>query len=161
MPAGRFTPPPNDWKHLARTRRILTQGGKLRLMAVGDSIVNDTMRSGWIEPAAGGLSQGARSPPPSTCAAAAAPNTSGRTTASLDRCFRADPTWCFSAASASGLSQISPLMIEQLRAGLPEVEILLGTGAFGTTDPRDAVALAHAPHSGSGDYGRRLRETRG
>jgi hypothetical protein len=48
MPPGRFTPPPNDWKYLANTRRILTEGGKLRLMAIGDSIVNDTMRSGWV-----------------------------------------------------------------------------------------------------------------
>jgi lysophospholipase L1-like esterase len=38
------------------------------------------------------------------------------------------------------------------------VEILLGTGAFGTTDPRDAAALAAAPHSGTGEYGRRLRQ---
>ena len=48
MPAGGFTPPPNDGKHLPRPRRILTEGGTLRLMAVGDSIVNDTMRSGWV-----------------------------------------------------------------------------------------------------------------
>lgn len=48
MPPGQFTAPPADWTHLRRTRRILTQGGDLRLLALGDSIVNDTMRSGWI-----------------------------------------------------------------------------------------------------------------
>jgi len=29
MPLGSFTPPPNDWQHLQRTRRILAQGGEL------------------------------------------------------------------------------------------------------------------------------------
>jgi hypothetical protein len=48
MPPGKFTLPTPDWKNLARTRRILTEGGELRLLAVGDSIVNDTMRSGWV-----------------------------------------------------------------------------------------------------------------
>ena len=51
-------------------------------------------------------------------------------------------------------------MIRQLRAGLPEVEILLATGTFGTTDPRDPVALAKAPHSGTGAYGERSRRWR-
>ena len=48
MPKGRFTPPAPDWPHLRRTRQLLTQGGELRLLALGDSIVNDTMRSGWV-----------------------------------------------------------------------------------------------------------------
>ena len=48
MPKGRFTPPQPDWSHLARTRRILKEGGDLCLMAIGDSIVNDTMRSAWV-----------------------------------------------------------------------------------------------------------------
>jgi hypothetical protein len=48
MPNGQFTPPPNDWKHLARARQRLTEGGPLDIMMVGDSITNDTDRSGWI-----------------------------------------------------------------------------------------------------------------
>jgi len=48
MPKGNFTPPSSDWTHLKRTRRILTEGGTLRLLALGDSIVNDTMRSAWV-----------------------------------------------------------------------------------------------------------------
>ncbi|MGA2659835.1 MAG: hypothetical protein ABSH34_20215, partial [Verrucomicrobiota bacterium] len=42
MPKGQFTPPAPDWPHLRRTRQLLTQGGELRLLALGDSIVNDT-----------------------------------------------------------------------------------------------------------------------
>ncbi len=41
--------------------------------------------------------------------------------------------------------------------GLPEVEILLASGAFGTADPRDPMALAQASHSGTGAYGRALK----
>jgi hypothetical protein len=48
MPPGTFTAPPHDRTHLPRTRRILCEGGELRLLALGDSIVNDTMRSGWV-----------------------------------------------------------------------------------------------------------------
>lgn len=28
MPLGSFTPPSNNWQHLSRTRRLLTQGGE-------------------------------------------------------------------------------------------------------------------------------------
>jgi len=48
MPKGKFVEPKLDWSNLSRTRRILTDGGELRLLAMGDSIVNDTMRSGWV-----------------------------------------------------------------------------------------------------------------
>lgn len=48
MPSGEFAAPAADWTHLRRTRRLLTEGGDLRLLALGDSIVNDTMRSGWV-----------------------------------------------------------------------------------------------------------------
>lgn len=52
-------------------------------------------------------------------------------------------------------------VIHQLRAGLPEVEILLATGTFGTADPRDAAALADVSHSGTGAYGQALKELAG
>jgi hypothetical protein len=48
-------------------------------------------------------------------------------------------------------------VIRQLRAGLPELEILLFTGTFGTADPRDAATLARASHSGTGAYGQALK----
>ena len=48
MVKGEFTPPKPDWTHLKRTRRILTEGGDLHLLAMGDSIVADTMRSAWL-----------------------------------------------------------------------------------------------------------------
>src|SRR5579862_741419 len=33
MPKGQFTAPPADWTHLVQTRRVLTEGGELRLLA--------------------------------------------------------------------------------------------------------------------------------
>ena len=47
-------------------------------------------------------------------------------------------------------------VIRQLRAGLPDVEILLATGTFGTADPR-TPGLARASHSGTGAYGQALK----
>jgi lysophospholipase L1-like esterase len=49
-------------------------------------------------------------------------------------------------------------VLRQLRAQLPEVEVLLFSGAFGTTDPRDPDALAGAAHSGTGAYGAALQK---
>jgi hypothetical protein len=48
MVKGKFTRPKPDWTHLKRTRRILTEGSELHVLALGDSIVNDTMRSAWL-----------------------------------------------------------------------------------------------------------------
>jgi hypothetical protein len=157
MPAGRFTPPPNDWKHLTRTRRILTEGGELRLIALGDSIVNDTMRSGWVT-----LLQAAYPRAEITATVYVRGGGGARHFLERDRLgrhvFPRRPDLVFlGGISQRSLSDLAAL-VEALRAGLPEVEILLGTGAFGTADPRDAEALSAAPHSGTGDYGRRLRE---
>jgi len=151
MPKGDFTAPPGDWEPLARTRRILTQGGELRLMAVGDSIVNDTMRSGWVAklqeayPKAkidamvyvrgGGGCQHYKE--------------EGRVAKYI---LPRKPNLVYiGGISQKDIASIREV-IHQLRAGLPEVEILLATGTFGTADPR-AAALATAPHSGTGAYG--------
>lgn len=156
MPPGRFTPPENDWRHLARTRRLLAEGGRLHVMAVGDSIVNDTMRSGWIA-----LLRAAHPRTDITATVYVRGGGGAQHFREADRLarhvFPRRPDLVF----LGGISQRSiedlAALIDQLRAGLPEVEILLGTGAFGTTDPRDPAALAAAPHSGTGEYGRRLR----
>jgi len=43
----RYSPPPKRWKDLPRTQKLLTNGGALRVVMLGDSIVNDTSRSCW------------------------------------------------------------------------------------------------------------------
>jgi hypothetical protein len=150
MPVGRFTPPPTDWSHLPRTRKALTEGGPLHILGLGDSIVNDTMRSAWLAKLA-----------------EAYPKTKIRGTLFIRggggcQHYREEqrirkvvlplkPDLVF----IGGISQKSTddirEVIHQLRAGLPNVEILLATGTFGSTDPRDKEALAKARHSGTGE----------
>ncbi len=48
MAKGEFAAPKADWSHLVAARKALTEGGEVRLLALGDSIVNDTMRCGWV-----------------------------------------------------------------------------------------------------------------
>jgi len=141
MPKGRFTPPRNDWTGLQRTRRILTEGGELHVLGLGDSIVNDTMRSGWIAllreayPKAkirgtvyvrgGGGCQHYRE--------------EGRVQKYL---LPLKPDLVFiGGISQKDVASIREV-IRQLRAGLPDAEFLLASGPFGSADPRDPDALA-------------------
>ena len=156
MPAGTFTPPPSDWTFLRNTRRILTEGGELRLLALGDSIVNDTMRSGWVN----GLQ--AAYPKAKIAATVYVRGAGGcqhyRQENRVEKFIvpRRPDLVLIGGISQSGVDDIREV-IHQLRKSLPEVEILLATGAFGTTDPRDAKELAAASHSGTGGYGVALR----
>jgi lysophospholipase L1-like esterase len=156
MPRGWFAKPKPDWKRLRRTRAILRQGGELRLMAVGDSIVNDTMRSGWVAKLAeaypkakveamvyvrgGGGCQHYRE--------------QGRVAKYIVP-YKPDLVF-IGGISQKDIESIREV-IHQLRAPLPQVEILLATGTFGTADPRVPEELAKAPHSGTGPYGQALK----
>jgi len=157
MPRGEFTPPKPDWTHLQRTRRRLTEGGSLRIVAIGDSIVNDTMRSGWVA-----LLREAY--PKADIQAMVYVRGGGgcqhyRQEGRIDKVvvpLRPDLVLIggISQKDTDGIREV----IHQLRAALPEVEILLTTGVFGTADPRDAEELAKAPYSGTGPYGQALRQ---
>jgi len=156
MSQGEFTPPPPDWTYLRRTRRLLTEGGDLRLLAVGDSIVNDTMRSGWVA-----LLQEAY---PKACIQATVYVRGGggcQHYREEDRVAKYILPRRPDLVLLGGISQqdITSIreVIRQIRQGLPEVEFLLATGTFGTADPRDADTLARAPHSGTGAYGQQLK----
>lgn len=156
MPGGEFASPPPDWKHLRRTRRLLTEGGELRLFAMGDSIVNDTMRSGWVA-----LLQEAY--PKARVQAMVYVRGGGgcqhyRDAGRVQKYVlphRPDLVF-IGGISQQDVASIREV-IHQVRQGLPEVEFLLTTGTFGTADPRDPAVLARASHSGTGDYGRQLK----
>ena len=47
MPPVQYKPPSDRMDQLSQTRRRLTEGGTLRVVMLGDSIVNDTSRSCW------------------------------------------------------------------------------------------------------------------
>jgi len=51
MTAVRYVPPSDRWTFLPRTRKRLLEGGALRIVMLGDSIVNDTSRSSWTRSA--------------------------------------------------------------------------------------------------------------
>lgn len=156
MPPGWFTPPAPDWTWLQRTRRILTGGGDLRVLALGDSIVNDTMRSGWV-----GL-LGEAYPRARIEATVYVRGGGGcQHYREADRVARYILPRRPDLVLIGGISQedIASIrsVIRQIRAALPETEFLLMTGAFGRVDARDAEAVAEAPHSGTGAYGRALQ----
>ena len=149
MPPGQFTKPPADWTHLRRTRRILAEGGELRLLALGDSIVNDTMRSGWV-------AQLQEAYPKAAIQATVFVRGGGgcqhyREEGRVEKYIvpRNPDLVYIGGISQKDIASIGEV-IRQLRAGLPDVEILLATGTFGTADPRDPATLAKAPHSGTG-----------
>lgn len=156
MPQGEFAPPPGDWAHLPRTRRILIEGGDLRLLALGDSIVNDTMRSGWV------AQLQVAYPKPSIHTTVYVRGGGGgqhyRAEGRVAKFIlpRKPDLVLIGGISQKDIASIRDV-IRQLRAGLPDVEVLLFTGTFGTVDPRDPGALAKAPHSGTGEYGAALK----
>ena len=157
MLEGRFTAPVNDWTYLKRTRSVLAEGGQLRLLALGDSIVNDTMRSAWVAK----LQQAY---PKARIKATVYVRGGGgcqhykEDDRIAENVIPRKPDLVFiGGISQKSIEDIGEV-IDQLRAGLPEVEILLATGTFGTADPRDPEALAKAAHSGTGAYGRKLKK---
>lgn len=168
LPRGEFTPPPHDWRHLPRTRRALADGGRLTIVALGDSIVNDTMRSGWIN-------QLRVLHPRTTIRCFVCVRGGGgchffRQEGRLARYVvplepdlviiggisRGDRMLPDGSVERAGIGPIRDA-ITQLRAALPETEVLLMTGAFGAADPRAADELADASYSATSPEGRDLR----
>jgi lysophospholipase L1-like esterase len=157
MPRGSFTASRPDWRRLRRTRAKLMRGGELRILALGDSIVNDTMRSAWI----GRL---AEAYPKAAIKAAVYVRGGGGCQHYREerRVARFLVPWKPDLILIGGISQagIEPIrdVLRQVHAALPKAEVLLFTGTFGTADPRVAAELAAAPHSGSGAYGAALKK---
>jgi lysophospholipase L1-like esterase len=157
MKPGEFTPPKPDWTHLQRTRRLLTEGGELHLLALGDSIVNDTMRSGWVA-----LLR--EQYPKATIRATVYVRGGGgcqhykEENRIAKHVVPLKPDLVFIGGISQKDTESIREVIHQLRAALPQVEFLLATGTFGTADPRDPEALAKAAHSGTGPYGEALKK---
>jgi lysophospholipase L1-like esterase len=129
----------------------------LRLLALGDSIVNDTMRSGWV-------AKLQEAYPKATIQATVYVRGGGGCQHNKEQgrvaknILPRKPDLVFIGGISQRDIESIRAVIRQLREGLPDVEILLATGAFGTTDPRDPQALAQAPHSGTGAYGQALQK---
>ena len=157
MLKGTFAPPAPDWTYLQRTRRILTQGGELRLLAMGDSIVNDTMRSGWVARLQEAYSQANIKATVYVRGGGGCQHYRENERIAKNVIPRKPNLVFIGGISQKSIEDIQEV-VHQLRAALPEVEILLATGTFGRTDPRDPEALAKAAHSGTGAYGQSLKK---
>jgi hypothetical protein len=157
MPNGEFTIPVNDWKHLERTHRALIEGGELHILGLGDSIINDTMRSGWI-------SKLREAYPKARIKATVYVRGGGgcqhyrEENRIQDNVVPLAPDLVVIGGISQRDIESIEVVIHELRQAFPTVEILLTSGVFGTVDPRDEQALAQARHSGSAAYGRQLQE---
>ena len=156
MPPGEFTPPPAEWAHLARTRKILTEGGDLHVMAVGDSIVADTMQSGWVAKLREAYPKAKIRATVYVRGGGGCQHYKAEGRVEKHVVPRKPDLVLIGGISQQDTASIREV-IGQLRAGLPEVEVLLFTGTFGTADPRVPEELDKAPHSGTGEYGKALK----
>jgi len=157
MPKGEFTPPKPDWSRLPRTRRLLTEDGRLHILAMGDSIVNDTMRSAWV-------AKLREAYPKADIRATVYVRGGGGCQHYKEEGRLAKyvtprkPDLVFIGGISQRDTESIRTVVRDLRAALPDVEFLLATGTFGTADPRAPEELAKAAHSGTGAYGVALKK---
>ena len=158
MVKGTFTPPPADWKFLERTRKTLTTGGDLHILAFGDSIVADTMRSAWIAKLAEAYPKAQIRGTVYVRGGGGCQHYKEENRIQKNILPRKPDLVFIGGISQRDVEAIREC-IHQVRAGLPQVEILLASGAFGSNaDPRLPAELAKAPHSGSAPYGAALKK---
>ena len=136
MDPVRYSPPPGRWKNLPRTRKLLTDRSTLRIVMLGDSIVNDTSRSCW------NLLVEKRYP---KCKIEKITSVRGSTGCwwykepGRVQKFVLDHKPCL--VIIGGISHRGDIesireVIRQIKAE-SDADILLMTGAFGSVDPRD------------------------
>lgn len=157
MPKGAFAPIPQDWAHLARTRRLLTEGGDLHVLGLGDSIVNDIMRSAWLAKLAEAYPKARIRGTVYVRGGGGCQHYKEDGRVAKHVLPRKPDLVLIGGISQKDIASIREV-IHQLRAGRPEAEILLATGVFGTADPRVPEELAKAKHSGTGEYGKALKQ---
>lgn len=149
---------PSDWVMLPETQKKLTRGQDVHILGLGDSIVNDTFRSGWV------ASLREEYPDARISSTVLVRGSGGcRHYLQDDRIQRYLVPMAPDLVFIGGISQQGDLesirkTVEQIRMALPECEFILATGAFGTTDPRDQSAIEQCPYSGTSTYGRGLQQ---
>ncbi|MHC4072168.1 MAG: BNR-4 repeat-containing protein [Planctomycetota bacterium] len=136
MPRLEYSPPIGRWKNLPKTKQRLIEGGTLRVVMLGDSIVNDTSRSCW------NLLLEKRYP---QCKVEKITSVRGSTGCwwykELGRAQRFVLDHEPDLVIIGGISHRSDTdsiqeVVRQIRVG-PSADILVMTGAFGHVDPRN------------------------
>lgn len=156
MPSLAYSPPAGRWKHLPRTRQRIAGGESLRVVMLGDSIINDLSRSCWdlvLEKRVAGLE------------IEKITSVRGSTGCWWYRkglrveTFVLD--WDPDLVIIGGISHRED--IESIRQVVGRIqrsskaEVLLMTGAFGTIDPNDDEAWQRIVERDADDYGMRLK----
>ncbi len=157
MEPVRYEPPADRWVHLDRTRKRLADGDSLRVVMLGDSIVNDTSSSRFellLE----------RAYP--RCRITKVTSVRGSTGCWWYKEENRVEEWVLrhkpDLLMIGGISQRDDVesireVIRQVRAKA-DVEVLLMTGAFGTMDPRKDKSWTPEPDpAGTGYRGRLMR----
>ena len=158
IPPLKYTPPAGRWTCLPQTMNRLNEGGALRIVMLGDSIVNDTSRSAWEK-----LLQ-RRYP---KCKIEKVTSVRGSTGCWWYKEENRVKEWVLDhkpdLVMIGGISNRDDVesireVIKQIRAGA-KAEILVMTGAFGSVDPRkDKDWTFEVDPKGSG-YRSRLMKT--
>lgn len=158
IPPVRFEAPRDRWANLPRTAAILGKGeGELRVVMLGDSIVNDTSQSRWED-----LTQ-AQYPrckiTKITCVRGSTgcwwykePGRVKRYVLDLN-----PDLLIIGGISHKDDTESIRAVVRQVRAG-SKCDILLMTGAFGYTDPRDDAQWSFAIDPSGKDYRAKLRQ---
>ena len=158
MIKGEFTPLPTDWEHLSQTKQALLEGCELHILGLGDSIVNDTFRSGRV----GKLAE--KYPETDIKGNVYVRGGGACRHYWIEECIPKNlvplkpDLVCIGGISQQRNYEAIRSVIRQIRKDIPDAEILLSTGVFGNVDPRRPDLLATAQHSGVSDYGRELRK---
>jgi len=137
MPPVRYTPPADRWANLPRAAAILGKGeGEMRVVMLGDSIVNDTSRSRWEDLLA------KRYPKLKIVKVTCVRGSTGcwwyKEPGRVQRYVldhRPDLLIIGGISQRGDVDSIRDV-VRQVR-GRPPCDALLMTGAFGETDPRD------------------------
>lgn len=157
VPPVRFDPPADRWAHLPRTAGVLGRGtGDLRVVMLGDSIVNDTSRSRW-EDVVQAMYPKCRVTKV-TCVRGGTGcwwyKEAGRVKRYvLD--FRPDLV-VIGGISHKDDAESVRAVVRQVRAGSP-ADVLLTTGAVGTVDPSDDKQWSFRVDPAGADFRARLR----
>jgi hypothetical protein len=153
----RIDPPADRWANLPRTAEALEKGGDLRVVMLGDSIVNDTSRSRWEDVLA------AMWPKARISKVTVVRGGTGcwwyKEEGRVGRYVIGQEPDLLIIGGISHKEDVDSVrdVVRQVRAG-STCDILLMTGAFGTVDPRDDRQWSFAIDPEGKDYRARLRK---
>ena len=138
IPPVRYEPPADRWQRLPHSASILAKdAGELRVVMLGDSIVNDTSRSRWDDV----LQR--QYPKVRITKITVVRGGTGcwwyKEPARVERYVLPHKPDLLVVGGISQRDDIDSIhdVVGQVRKALPDCDVLLMTGAFGPTDPRD------------------------